>query len=516
MATRSVSSYPTDAEVVTMPASRSQLFQPMQETNAARKNSVILDDFSLFSRWLLVHRRRMLTTAILFLAVCCIPLYLLAQNAPQTGRPVLFLPGFCASPHDWDTLAEQVAGAIAQPPFTIIIRSTWSTMTAQVSSSGLQVKTSLCFNPRERFFAIVFFDGQSYSDYSSPDPINVNKISVLNKADEIAQVIRAITMLTRVKDVNVVGHSLGGLDARAYMEDLAVSRNSAICSTSDGYHCLTTPKTRYGHDIHKLVTLDTPHGGAEIAANTALFTYFDSFIDNSQFPVAKCVLASTLNRDELEPPSILLQELNSWAMFSLPSDVSITAIRSHPGFLLPWDWGDDVVGTGEQSIENIVPSNPLYVDVENISAKNSCSPSVLHGLNCLQAQASTLTNIMSALQGEQVGTYTSIQVRSTLDGVAWSGPLHFTIEGPSSSIKLTDTGSGCSLPCSFSSTPVPTYYNVPTGEYFLNDLNGGPSAQFTVDPDKSSLSLSIPILELTIGILRSRLLSPRQPRAGKA
>jgi triacylglycerol esterase/lipase EstA (alpha/beta hydrolase family) len=78
----------------------------------------------------------------------------------------------------------------------------------------------------------VFFDGQSYSNFSAPDPVQVAGISVLNKADEVAQVLRAITTLTHVKDVIVVSHSMGGLDARAYMQNKAVPLSGARCTDS--------------------------------------------------------------------------------------------------------------------------------------------------------------------------------------------------------------------------------------------------------------------------------------------
>jgi len=68
-----------------------------------------------------------------------------------------------------------------------------------------------------RFFSLVLFDGASYNGlFSSPDTTTVAGISILNKGDEVAQAIRAITTLTHVKDVIVVTHSMGGLDARAY------------------------------------------------------------------------------------------------------------------------------------------------------------------------------------------------------------------------------------------------------------------------------------------------------------
>jgi len=68
-----------------------------------------------------------------------------------------------------------------------------------------------------RFFIIQFYDPISKSTVNR----NVAKISTVNKGYEIAQVIKHITAITHVKDVIVIGHSMGGLDARAYIENLA-------------------------------------------------------------------------------------------------------------------------------------------------------------------------------------------------------------------------------------------------------------------------------------------------------
>jgi hypothetical protein len=69
-----------------------------------------------------------------------------------------------------------------------------------------------------RFFAINLFDGRSVGGKFAFDPVNtplVAQVSVWNKADEVAQVVKAITELTHVTDTIVISHSMGGLDARA-------------------------------------------------------------------------------------------------------------------------------------------------------------------------------------------------------------------------------------------------------------------------------------------------------------
>ena len=459
--------------------------------------SLISVESSFRLRWLGMNLRGMLRAFVLFLLAAGVlhPSLLVGQNSPQNGRPLLFLPGWCASPNDWNTLAEEVAGSVGK-------QSVYANQTLHlVYYDGTSVKLwpsgqdFYVLQPSERFFALVFFGGPSNDFSSSNNPITVAGISVLNKADEVAQVVRAITTLTHIKDVNVVAHSMGGLDARAYMQGMAVPYNSAVC-TADGYSCLNATRTPFGSDIHKLITLDTPHIGAQIANNTDLLAYLATFVNGDAFGF--CAVAATLNRHELEETSSLINLLNANPESQLPAGVPIAAITSHSGYqIFLAHQGDDIVGTNEQSIATLLPGDPSYFDHDNNDGGNPIQcPSglaILHSLNCLDAQPTTAPAMESEITNETLGSYTSIQVHTTLNGAAWSGSVHYSITGypahysangistSGASITLTDTG--CASPCIFNNTYLPIYSNIPTGEYTLSSVSGGPSTQFTITPD---------------------------------
>ena len=73
-----------------------------------------------------------------------------------------------------------------------------------------------------RFFAIDFYAPNAFG-VGNNGPIDagaVAQISILNKADELAHVIQAITAASGSSQVIIVAHSLGGLAARAYMQGL--------------------------------------------------------------------------------------------------------------------------------------------------------------------------------------------------------------------------------------------------------------------------------------------------------
>jgi len=161
---------------------------------------------------------------------------LLAQPSPPS-RPILFVHGWCGSAYDWAS------------SFGSILNTLPNTMYPDKSVYFVEYNNDSLLHPanpqdtfafyREdepagygttltpykttdipgdtRFFVINFYDPLS----KGADPANVTRISVLNKAYEIKKVIEQIKEITGVSSVNIVAHSMGGLDARAYVENLA-------------------------------------------------------------------------------------------------------------------------------------------------------------------------------------------------------------------------------------------------------------------------------------------------------
>ncbi len=396
----------------------------------------------------------------------------LAHSQPSVGRPVLFVHGFCDTAVSWGTLETSVINHVTGlKPLLYTNAVPW---TVYYDTNSQRVKTwpngqdFLSTVPSStRFFAINFFDPSS-TDFSSIDANNVAQVSILNKADELAHVIEAITALTLVEDVIVIAHSQGGLDARAYVENLAIpyaSSSGGTCSDQNTYACLAAPKTYYTQDISKLITLDTPHGGAEITNWASWLAPLPAF----------CFGLDTLNRRELEESSFVINALNTSAG-SPPTGLTIASIQSYttPGFsaVLGPD-GDDVVTFQEQSIQNVVPSWPNYYDVappDFFGAFSAFYGSVininpLHFLTVVGAQSLTANTVeleidKVLLHGPLAQT-TSIAVQSA-PGVkyALSGPTLLSGTGPN------------------------VFYSVPTGTYTLNYPGG--SLQQTLGVDHST------------------------------
>jgi len=176
------------------------------------------------------------------------------------------------------------------------------------NDTGLNGLTKLTTVPTDaRFFALNFYDPKPAST-GPTDPFNVARISVLNKANEVAQVIKSITALTGVPQVNILAHSMGGLDARAYVENMA---SSGACydysnSVPDYYAPTCSPgNPAYANDVANIITLDTPHNGSSLAGGP-LKEIFNLLLDD----LYKCQATDTTNSAELVPGNKLLNLLN--------------------------------------------------------------------------------------------------------------------------------------------------------------------------------------------------------------
>jgi pimeloyl-ACP methyl ester carboxylesterase len=386
------------------------------------------DRFAPLSVWMGSLRFSSLV-ALLFM---CFSGFCSAQ-IPAVGRPVLFVHGFCETADVWNSLGTSVANFVLAlpslyPPDSINpnggkpYQVYWDGQSVKLWPSG---EDFLATTPKSaRFFAIEFFaPGAFQNSNSSIDATQVAQVSVLNKAGELAAVVRAITTLTHVQDVIVIAHSLGGLDTRAYLEGQAFSPYTG--------HLLP-----YGNDIGKAITLDTPHSGAQ-TANWTLFLPLGAF---------GCPGTATVNKVELEEGSLLVTGLNtSVALAKAPNNVSIAAVRSYtsPGLYgASSPTGDDgVVTREEQSIAIVAPSVSNYYDLDNFLGTDPWPDNLVgcnfppdewpfHQLGCLSKQPSTLTAITGELSSFSLsGHATSITVSATLNGTSWAGSLNYSLTG---------------------------------------------------------------------------------------
>lgn len=348
----------------------------------------------------------------------------LIEIPPAKGLPVLFAPGWCGDSTDWAPILLRSGEFLNTNfnqlyPVTDYFYAYYNSDSDQVnfeSSNGIPVIDSNILT-NARFFGIKFRAPNVVTSSKSFDPLNVANTPVLVKADQLAHVIRTINAITGSQKSIVIGHSMGGLVARGYIEGLAAQ---PLVSASNRL-TYQPGSTAYEYDVRAVITLDAPNDGALTAS--------------AEVPlIPSCLIGPSVTKDEMETDSPLIGVLNYHTSAELCVDQKsgkasscqngVTAslidsdlpIRSIVSFvqdtLAPL--GDGVLLTSEQNIKNALQKHYLedgkfpkrFDSRSNVFAEfpnsDACTPihdlgSGLHGLPCLASQQQTTTILLAAI-----------------------------------------------------------------------------------------------------------------------
>jgi pimeloyl-ACP methyl ester carboxylesterase len=235
------------------------------------------------------------------LGIMVVALLMWSRPATAEELPVLFIHGFCSSADTWNDTLPQLS-----------TRRYGDAAPRVYESAGGKAAGRSPVAPGAKTFRIDFSDLAGGFDL-----IAVANVPTDRKAGELKVVIDAIKRFTGAPGVILVGHSLGGLAARAYIQGIGRDRNGAMIS--------------YGRDVAALVMIDTPNQGSVLA-------------NLSGAPGAEqCVLADTANLRDLQPTSSFLRDLNRQPWSTGTAVHSI--ISSNTG-----SDSDDVVTTTSQDL----------------------------------------------------------------------------------------------------------------------------------------------------------------------
>lgn len=320
---------------------------------------------------------------------------------PQIGLPILFVHGFCGDVTGGDDLLKQLKTNLNSlypklfpNKITYVTFYDGSVVNFQIQDSPILLSH---VNPGARFFEVALFDPTaSPAIYQHFDLLEVARVPIFQKGNELAHIIWNIKAITGAPRVMVVGHSMGGLDARAYIEQLAVPS-------------IGSSETTFENDISTLVTLDTPHAGASILTN---------ILASLSSPLLKCLFFDTINKRELTPQSITLRQLNYEIRggISLPFGLTIYPIKSYYTMPCCPFWfdlfgrgrgSDNILLKAEQDLAaNIPPGHSLSqintVENNHFVPNRVCGNGLpfvsdpLHVMNCV-GDSTTLNIIQSEL-----------------------------------------------------------------------------------------------------------------------
>src|ERR1051326_2860197 len=284
-------------------------------------------------------------------------------KVPQAkGLPILFAHGWCGDPTSWAPIllrsGEFLNTNLNQLyPVTDYFYAYYNSDSDQVnfeSSDGTPViDPNIMANAR--LFVIKFRAPNIVTNSEPFDPLNVANTPILVKADQLAHVIRTINAITGSQKSIVIGHSMGGLVARGYIEGLAAQ---PLVSASNRL-TYQPGSTAYGHDVRAVITLDTPNDGSLAASGDIPL-------------IPSCVLNPSVTKDEMETASPFIGVLdyhtsaelcvdqksgkasscqNGVTASLIDSDLPIRSIVSFVQDTLE-PFSDGVLLTSEQNIKN--------------------------------------------------------------------------------------------------------------------------------------------------------------------
>jgi pimeloyl-ACP methyl ester carboxylesterase len=162
------------------------------------------------------------------------------QCSATATRPILFVPGFNENSTAWGGAGGIRGGVMsslmstpgysstnAQTEYDLYFDGT-NVRLAQATGDELlpgPIATSSNVPCDARNFAISFYGWAT--NVLAFDPLTVDQVSILTKAYELSEVLKAIAGLTYVQDVIAIAHSMGALDTRAYLEELG---STSLCT----------------------------------------------------------------------------------------------------------------------------------------------------------------------------------------------------------------------------------------------------------------------------------------------
>ena len=243
-------------------------------------------------------------------------------------------------------------------------------------------------------------------------------LSFRRQAWELAHFIREVRQATGHDEVHLVGHSMGGLASRAYIEGLAE------------FYPYVAP-LGYLDDVASLTTLDTPHYGSPLAAICAdPFTSIACslpFMHLQGLPPSAAIVS-------LQPGSAALDQLNLLAGTLDPDTIYTSIVNS--GLTVPLSGGasgDGVVADASQDLSLIAGTGSLIHSTVPISVmpRFGCGTVVpfvyKESHTCAPKDVVAWREILRAIVGDSSGL--RVEVHVAPDPVAPSSGLdvEFTV-----------------------------------------------------------------------------------------
>jgi len=189
--------------------------------------------------------------SIIFLAVNLI-------SVAQPGKfpyPVIFLHGLVSSDATWNDAVAYFGGEAKY--FDVCLNHDGSNTTASLTNDidliGWRDGNS---NPSPNRLYVINFDNTRFAEAGHSTHNFSNQAAIYKQGIALKSMIQAVLEIEDAEKVVLVGHSMGGLEAREYLQ-------RGFDGTSSGRGTNWVDQTSEdGHKVAKLITLGTPHLGS--------------------------------------------------------------------------------------------------------------------------------------------------------------------------------------------------------------------------------------------------------------
>ncbi|MDR3503120.1 MAG: T9SS type A sorting domain-containing protein [Legionella sp.] len=191
-------------------------------------------------------------------------IYLTILNSVVFGQiakspyPIIFVHGLNDGDGTWDTTISFLGGP--QKIFDVCLNhdgdSSNATLAKDVDPIGWRDNISNTPSPTGLY--AINFDNTRFSQAGHSYHTLSNQAAIFKQGQALQMMIREVLRLEGVDKVILVGHSMGGLAIREYLQRV----------DDKGNHIwwMDPSDLKYGHHVAKVVTIGTPHGGSDAPA----------------------------------------------------------------------------------------------------------------------------------------------------------------------------------------------------------------------------------------------------------
>ncbi len=302
------------------------------------------------------------------------------QDLPKPDYPVIFIHGLTSNADDaWGDLRDYLVGQ----------GWTWGEAPTYEPDDGAVI--GMTEDPDADFYTM------NMSDWRAEFPSQ--NLTLSEQGGQVAAVIDRVLEVTGKGKVILVGHSMGGLAARSYLQELAVRDGMPVA---------------YADDVVNLITVSTPHLGAEwatVCSATARFRLCEIRNINS----------SSIAVDEMRADSEAMVRLNNTQQYPLPFSVSYTSIVDTGKKVWGFEqYGDGIVSAWTQNMDNVVHPGELAREAVQVNVDPDNCSLLEDGLNITHSCATSDPVVWAEL-------FDQFRALSTDDATPSDAPLSLTM-----------------------------------------------------------------------------------------